>query len=200
MENSTQRKGICVNGNTKLVINVHAFLTMTNQEALALIKQGIDDTGKPQVWADLGCGSGTFTNALAHLLAPKSHVFAVDKHPQQLNIENNQGVSVQFLDADFEHSAFDFPLLDGILLANSLHFVEHKEALIKRLEKYLSPKKNFLIIEYETLDANQWVPFPVDFGRLKELFTALGYKSITQLAVQNSVYGQGNLYATKVCW
>jgi len=168
---------------------------MTNQEAVGLISHIISKGSEPQKWADLGCGSGTFTEALANILPSESLILAVDKNMQHLKKTMGNHISVDFLHADFEQTDLGLTNLDGILLANSLHYVKDKKALIHRLEKYLSPDKRFLIVEYDTLKANQWVPYPIDFIGLKELFTSLNYHAITKLSERKSKFGQVNLYA-----
>ena len=171
---------------------------MTNKEAVGLISWGIPKHNNPQRWADLGCGSGIFTEALASLLPYESQILAVDRNVQHLKKMMGNNVSVEFLHADFERTDLDLSNLDGILLANSLHYVKEKKALIHRLEKYLSPDRRFLIVEYDTLSANQWVPYPIDFIHLKKLFTALNYNTITKLSERKSVFGNGNMYAAGI--
>jgi ubiquinone/menaquinone biosynthesis C-methylase UbiE len=170
---------------------------MTNKEAVGLINGGVLG-GKPQKWADLGCGSGTFTEALAAILPSGSSIVAVDKSLQHLEKTMGNHVSVDFIQADFERTDLSLSGLDGILLANSLHYVKDKNALIQRLEKYLAADKRFLIVEYDTLSANQWVPYPIDFVRLEDLFTALNYHSVVKLSEGRSLYGRANLYAAAV--
>jgi len=174
------------------------WLLMTNKEAVELISKGISGTGKPQKWADLGCGSGTFTKALADILPYESQILGVDKSIQHLEMTMGNSVSVDFLHADFEQTDLGLSNLDGILLANSLHYVKDKKALVSRLEKYLSANKRFLIVEYDSLSANQWVPYPIDFIRLKELFTELNYNAVVKLSERKSVYGRGNIYAASI--
>ena len=43
-----------------------------------LADSGVGALG-PTMWADLGCGAGTFTLALAELLAPRSTIHAMDR-------------------------------------------------------------------------------------------------------------------------
>ncbi|WP_138480604.1 class I SAM-dependent methyltransferase [Dyadobacter bucti] len=171
---------------------------MTIKEAVALISKGVYGAGKPQKWVDLGCGSGTFTRALADILPYESQILAVDQSIQHLEKTMGNSVSVDFLHADFERTDLGLLNLDGILLANSLHYVKDKKALVSRLEKYLSTDKRFLIVEYDSLSANQWVPYPIDFIRLKELFTQLNYNKVVKLSEQKSVYGRGNIYAASI--
>ena len=52
---------------------------MQLSEAIELIQKINIPGNKPQVWADLGCGDGLFTRALATLLPEGSIIHAVDK-------------------------------------------------------------------------------------------------------------------------
>ena len=51
---------------------------MLPEVAIRLIAPAIDNTLSAQTWADLGCGSGTFTRALASVLPPSSHIHALE--------------------------------------------------------------------------------------------------------------------------
>jgi hypothetical protein len=59
--------------------------------------------------------------------------------------------------------------LDGILLANALHFVREQAGLLHRLKLHLKPTGRLLVVEYDIARGNPWVPFPVPFERLKTL-------------------------------
>lgn len=146
-----------------------------------------------QRWADLGCGEGTFTELLAGILPSESEIFALDKSSQKLNSTMGNNVTVQFQKADFEIDELGLTNLDGILMANSFHYIPNKEKLIRKLEANFSDRKQFLIVEYETNAANQWVPFPIHFKKLKELFYKLGYDSVEKLNEKKSAYG-GEMY------
>ena len=58
---------------------------MTLQEGITLIKTDKIDSSKAASWADLGCGSGLFTYALASLLKDASVIYAVDKNLSSFN-------------------------------------------------------------------------------------------------------------------
>ena len=88
----------------------------------------------PQYWADLGCGSGVFTEALANVLPSQSSIVGVDKMHHTLNEKMGNQVSVIFKKADFMSNDLPITTLDGILMANAFHFVKDKESLIKKLE------------------------------------------------------------------
>ena len=78
-------------------------------------------------WADLGCGSGLFTFALAHLLKPGSSVQGVDIILPRFNFDlQPEGVEIGSMQLDFVADELPFQNLDGILMANSLYYVEDK--------------------------------------------------------------------------
>lgn len=171
---------------------------MKQQEAIHLIEKGVPQFGIPQLWADLGCGNGVFTTALAHILPNGSHISAVDRTVQYLPKLMRDHVSVSFIVADLEKPDFDFSNLTGILMANSFHYLKDKRLLIVALEKYMSLDKKFVIVEYDTEIANQWVPYPIGFVRLKQLFEKCGYSKISKLGEQQSIFGDGNMYAALI--
>ncbi|WP_342089410.1 class I SAM-dependent methyltransferase [Dyadobacter sp. OTU695] len=170
---------------------------MTNQEAIELIGGGADGE-HAQYWLDLGCGTGTFTEALATMLPAHSKITGVDKSNQQLPPQMGNQVSIKFIEADFETKALEVPGLDGILMANSLHFIRDKESLIRRLEQHFSKGRRFLIVEYDTTSSNTWVPYPIDFKGLKSLFDRVGTYSISKLGERRSLYGSAMLYGALV--
>jgi SAM-dependent methyltransferase len=154
----------------------------------------------PTTWADLGCGTGTFTLALAHLLAPGSVVHAMDRDgPALRRIPSEQeDVRITTHRGDFTTLPWPFGDLDGILMANSLHFVREQEAFIRRCESQMKAKRRFLVVEYDTDQANRWVPYPVGQARLSALFGAAGYSSMTLLNARPSVYHRAALYVALI--
>src|SRR5262245_29380664 len=89
-----------------------------------LADSGVDALG-PTTWADLGCGDGTFTRALAELLAAGSTIHAMDLDGSALRrIPSMQNrVRIATHRGDFTNQPWPFADLDGILMANSLHYV-----------------------------------------------------------------------------
>ena len=169
---------------------------MLPEQALQLIRNDFMDSGRPVLWADLGCGAGTFTRALSRLLPEGSFIYAVDRQQQtEVTLSTNKAVSISFQQKDFEKDKLDLPLLDGILMANALHYVSDKTKLIQKLEQYLKPEGVLLIVEYDTRSANRWVPYPIDRDQLKKLFSASGFEHTKVLGTLPSVFGQGLIYA-----
>ncbi|MGE9310113.1 class I SAM-dependent methyltransferase [Niabella sp. CJ426] len=170
---------------------------MTKSEAVILIREGITPYDQPQHWADLGCGTGLFTEALAELLPAQSHIIAVDVNQQYLPDQMGNQVTVQFQKADFVATDIAAASLDGILMANALHFVKDKKALIQKLEQQIIDSARFLIIEYDHSTPNQWEPYPLPFAAMEKLFHQLGYQKIEKIGERQSLYG-GKMFAAVI--
>ena len=133
----------------------------------------IDHQWKPGIntWADLGCGEGLFTKALSQFLPPGSLIHAVDTNKYALSkVSVKEGIDLQVIEMDFVKDALPLNDISGILMANSLHYVKDKQAFIRKLTDCLSDDGYFLMVEYDTDIANHWVPYPISFYSLKQLF------------------------------
>lgn len=154
----------------------------------------------PTTWADLGCGTGTFTRALAECLAAGSTIHAMDRDASALRKipSAHKGVRVKTHLGDFMGQPWPFADLDGILMANSLHYVENQPAFIRSCGAQMAPPGRFLIVEYDTNSANVWVPYPIGRARLTATFSAAGYSSIKVLHSRPSVFRRAPLYAALI--
>jgi hypothetical protein len=166
---------------------------MKMSEATALIRIPLIKWGRPQSWCDLGCGTGTFTIALAQSLASGSTVHAVDLDRGALGAIPDQyrGVTILKVLADLRSPDLRLPAVDGILMANSLHFIQKQHLFLRKL---LSVTDYFLIVEYERYKPSPWGPYPVSFERLCQLFGETGVKSVEKLATRRSRFG-GTMYS-----
>lgn len=164
-------------------------------DAIALLQPaGLNHTD-PQLWADLGSGEYLFTRALAHLLAPGSSIYAVDK----IAMPPEKGpVNIVPVKADFVVDDLPLEPLNGVLMANSLHYVADKTAFFRKAEPLFKDRPLFLIVEYDTdVPVPVWVPHPVSFPALEKLVKELGYVGVEKLGSYESRYG-GNMYAALV--
>jgi SAM-dependent methyltransferase len=154
----------------------------------------------PTTWADLGCGTGTFTLALAELLAAGSRIHAMDSDASALRKIPSayKNIRITTHRGDFASLTWPFDTLDGVLMANSLHYVKDQNTFIRACEPRMTSPRRFLIVEYDTTEAGRWLPFPVGRARLTELFTAAGYLSPTLLGSRPSVFRRAALYAALV--
>ena len=172
---------------------------MQLEEAIRLINHKEVMRSHPQRWADLGCGSGLFTAALASLLQKSSAIYAVDKSAHALQqVLASESVLIEKIEADFIQDDLRFRDLDGILMANSLHFVKDKTAFIHKAESYFKAKEYFLIVEYDMDVSNPWVPFPLSYYSLQSLFKKLGYNFIDKISETPSRYNRSNIYSVAV--
>lgn len=168
---------------------------MELKDAVELIG-GWSSPTRPETWADLGCGSGLFTYALAHLLPPGSLVHAVDKSAVSLDrFPNPHHIPIQKKQLDFVKDSLDLTALDGVLMANSFHFVRDKVSFLNKLRQCLNADGHLLIVEYNTDSPNAWVPYPTGFKTLKTLLESQGYVNIVKVGERPSRYQNGALYA-----
>jgi ubiquinone/menaquinone biosynthesis C-methylase UbiE len=102
---------------------------MKISEAMALIRNPTLQQNRTQSWCDLGCGTGTFTMALAQSLASGSTIHAVDLDSKALGTipDEDHGVVIRKVLADLRSPGLRLPSVDGILMANSLHFIQDQQ-------------------------------------------------------------------------
>lgn len=169
---------------------------MKLQEAIALLQNENLFENSPSVWADLGCGSGLFTEALASLLFAGSTIYAVDKTMSSFKTKHAPNdVEIKKRESDFVNHISELKNLDGILMANSLHFVKDKKVFLRNAKDTFRDLPCFLIVEYDNDMSNPWVPFPLSFKSLKTLFEGLGYSDIRKLHEKQSLYNKSKIYS-----
>ena len=172
---------------------------MLLNEAIDLIKNDLISNYQPEVWADLGCGSGMFTNALANLLSGGSKIFAVDKNKSQLNKipDDVDNVKIAKIYGDF--TRVNLPEnIDGILMANSLHYVKDKSSFIQNVGNKLKSNSSFLIVEYDMDTSNPWVPYPISYKSLQNFFRMMGYNIIYKINEIPSRFRRANIYSAVI--
>ena len=169
------------------------------REAVAFLRFGDLTGARPQKWADLGCGEGMFTLALASLLPNGSSIIAMDSDKSALsNLPDEfEQVTIEPRLGDFLEDSLPDDL-DGVLMANSLHYVSTKPHFLTDVIEHMNPRHRFLIVEYETTIANHWIPYPVNYEKLETLFANLRYKDIKKLGQRQSVYGPQKMYAAMI--
>ncbi|UCC89200.1 MAG: class I SAM-dependent methyltransferase [Anaerolineales bacterium] len=166
-------------------------------KACTLLGPGIEGTAG--TWADLGCGDGIFTAALVTLLQPGSEIYAVDKNRRALEslarnfAESYPQAQPHLVLADFTRP-LALPALDGLLMANSLHFVEQKRRLLARLVSLLEPGGRLIVVEYNTRKGNVAVPKPLDAAGFLALAQEVGLHQVSILAKIPSSF-LGEMYA-----
>jgi ubiquinone/menaquinone biosynthesis C-methylase UbiE len=165
--------------------------------AAGLIKHPDFNTSGKINWADLGCGTGTFTLALASLLPKGSAIYAVDSNELALQAipDSYKEAIIEKVTADFVSDKLAFNDLDGILMANSLHYVKNKPDFIKQIIPHLKKEGCILVVEYDTDIPNNWVPYPLSYSSLQKLFSRLGFTIIRKLNERSSIFNRAMMYA-----
>lgn len=100
---------------------------------------------------------------------------------------------VRYLTADFTRQ-LDLPPLDGVVMANSLHYVKQKDALLQLVRGYLKPGGRFLLVEYNADRGNMWVPYPLSYSSWEALARKNGFSSTQLLASVPSRF-LGSMYS-----
>jgi SAM-dependent methyltransferase len=172
---------------------------MKHRDAVALLEGAVPR--RPGTWADLGSGDGTFTRAIAELVGPGSRVYAVDRDASALASVMRQkvgaGVEVIPVTADFtgpfELPGFEGQLLDGILLANALHFGSDPGPVLRRLAERVRPGGRVIVVEYDNRAASRWVPYPIPSAQWPVLAGRAGLTAPVVAGSRRSAFG-GALY------
>ena len=173
---------------------------MDHADHVRLLRDGVRDGAG--TWADLGAGEGALTLALADLLGPGSSIHAVDRDATALRTlsrahaelaQRRPLASVFPVTADFTRD-LPLPPLDGVVMANSLHFIRDKRAVLARVRGLLRPGGVLLLVEYDTDQGNTWVPYPLSFRSWESLASESGFVGTRMIGSQPSRF-LGSIYS-----
>lgn len=170
---------------------------MQHEDHIALINDGIGERGG--VWADFGSGSGAFTLALADLLGPGGEIYSIDLDRRALQRQQNDlarrfpEIVLHPLVADFTQP-LALPPLDGIVMANSLHYQRGKEPVLRLIVDYLRPGGRLILVEYNSDHGNRWVPYPLAYPAWAALARDCGFVDTCLLATRPSRF-LGEIYS-----
>ena len=156
---------------------------------------------RPTAWADLGAGEGAFTLALADLLGPGATIHAVDRDGQALE-RNARDMERRFPGTHLVTHRNDFTAgvpveegsLDGIVMANSLHFVRDKAPVLSVVLTALRPGGTFVLVEYGADSGNPWVPWPLSYPTWERLAAAAGLTATRRIGQVPSRF-LGSIYS-----
>ena len=161
---------------------------MKHADLVALIEGGVGERGGR--WADLGAGDGAFTLALADLLGPDAHIVAVDRDASSLR---SIPKPVETRVADFTRP-MDLHDLDGVVMANSLHFVRDKQPVLQAVRGMLRLAGRLIVVEYGTDRGNHWVPYPFTYERWEKMAAQAGFRNTRLLSTIPSRW-LGSMYS-----
>jgi precorrin-6B methylase 2 len=170
---------------------------MNHNDHVNLIKPAFLDENPNASFADFGSGSGAFTLALREVLDSSASIYAIDKDKSGLReLENsfvarfNSTTNLIVLQADFSKS-LSLPPLDGILMANSLHFFKDKIKVLRHIKTFLKPNGKLIMIEYNVDKGNLWVPYPFSFPTFESMCKESGFDQAKLLATHSSSFLNG---------
>jgi ubiquinone/menaquinone biosynthesis C-methylase UbiE len=150
---------------------------MDHDDHVRLIRSGVHGAGPS--WLELGAGDGAFTLALADLLGAGGRITALDRDARALGqmlvqVEGRfPAVAVRSVVGDFRDELPAGPF-DGLLAANSLHFVTEPAVVLRRAAGRLAPGGRVIVVEYDADRGNPWVPHPFSAARFPAIATAAG--------------------------
>jgi ubiquinone/menaquinone biosynthesis C-methylase UbiE len=128
---------------------------------------------------------------LAELIGDTGTIYAVDRDQGALRRlaramqERFPNVTLHTVAGNFEQQ-LPLPNLDGIVMANSLHFVRNKLGALERIRTYLKPAGRLLVVEYNTDQGNMWVPHPFSYATWERMAQASGFTHTELLATHPS--------------
>ncbi|MBA2631987.1 MAG: class I SAM-dependent methyltransferase [Chloroflexi bacterium] len=172
---------------------------MDHADHVALIRAGVEGAG-PR-WLELGAGRGAFTLALVEVIGDRADVVAIDRDGAALgSLEGDvrhrfPGASVRTVVGDFTRPLPVEPAsFDGLLMANSLHFVRDKQPVLHEAIEALRPGGRFVIVEYDSDRGNPWVPWAISYGSWTELAAHVGLND-TRMSGEVPSRFLGSIYA-----
>ncbi len=109
----------------------------------------------------------------------------------------NEPVNIEIVEGNF-FGKMEFPKVDGILMANALHYAADPVVVLKNVLGHLKPAGTFIFIEYETSTPNPpWIPYPIPFANFKKFASQCGLSEPVEIGRELSQYGQQHIYAAQ---
>jgi SAM-dependent methyltransferase len=181
---------------------------MNHADHVALLREAVlDAAGRPVglTWADLGSGTGAFTLALADLLGAGGVIYSVDRDTAALETQRSEmkarfgsaAPQLHLLAADYAHPLW-LPPLDGIVMANTLHFQRRPEPVVSAIKRYLRPGGRLIVVEYDTDQGNVWVPYPFSYPGWEAIARRCGFTE-TRLLTNIPSRFLGRIYSAASC-
>jgi SAM-dependent methyltransferase len=114
------------------------------------------------------------------VLGPGARIVAVDRDAAALAVAGRRvheafpATSVETIGADFSDGLPGGPF-DGVLAANSLHFLRNRATTLRAIRQALAPVGTLIVVEYDADRGNPWVPYPFSFETWRGEAVAAGF-------------------------
>lgn len=105
--------------------------------------------------ADIGCGTGVYTIALAEEVGATGQIYAVDIHRDALHtlastLDKRGIINVEMLWADMEqHIPIDAYSLDALVLSNVLFQADDVDRVLSMVSKLIKPEGQLLVVDWK---------------------------------------------------
>jgi ubiquinone/menaquinone biosynthesis C-methylase UbiE len=142
--------------------------------------------------ADIGAGTGYFTVRLAHM-TPKGRVYAVDLEPDMVRYVAERAQRSKLGNVTAVQAHADDPMLpakvDLVLMVDTYHHIDAREAYFRRLAGYLKPGGRIAIIDF-TMDSPVGPPPSgrIAPSRMKAEMQRAGYRLAAEHAFLSNQY------------
>lgn len=104
--------------------------------------------------ADIGCGTGVYTIALAHDVGAMGQIYATDVHREALHtlagtLDKRGIINVEMLWADVEKNIpIDAYSLDAVVLSNVLFQLENIDKMLTLVAQLIKPGGQLLVVDW----------------------------------------------------
>ncbi len=139
--------------------------------------------------ADIGCGTGAYTVALAREVGDSGQVYAVDVHREVLHslassLEKQSLLNVEIIWADIEKSIpIDSYSLDAVVISNVLFQLENIDEALSHISKIIKPEGQLLVVDWSNSHGGVG-PKPNDVvneSKAEELVKRNGFRILKRL-------------------
>jgi SAM-dependent methyltransferase len=123
-------------------------------------------------------------------------VYALDKSPHALwKLKASPGIDLHIVEGDFNRP-MELPDVDGIVMANALHYAEEPLVALQNVTSYLKPGGRLILIEYDTETPRPpWVPFPISYQDFIDLCQTADLLNPVLIGSVPSRYGYERIYS-----
>lgn len=151
------------------------------------------------IWVDAASGDGVFAETLIEqspstllVIGLDLRLSAAERFRNAVCRVVNKGIALQ---ADIS-SPLPVRSVDGILVANGLHFFQEKQQaeILENFAQALKDGGSLIIVEYNTARPTAAVPFPIPLQSMDRLLTTSGFEQAKNTSRVKSSY-LGEMYA-----